>query len=49
MNDLPQRFARSKILVNCISDTRIRLLPPLVISDTELDELIARLYSALDD
>lgn len=49
INDLPQRFSRSKLLVNCISDTRIRLLPPLVISDTELDELIARLYSALDD
>ncbi|NVK11301.1 MAG: acetylornithine/succinylornithine family transaminase [Gammaproteobacteria bacterium] len=49
INDLPQRFDQSKLLVNCISDTRIRLLPPLVISDTELDELIARLYSALDD
>ncbi|MCA1587736.1 MAG: aminotransferase class III-fold pyridoxal phosphate-dependent enzyme, partial [Chloroflexi bacterium] len=38
-----------RLLVNATGDTTLRLVPPLVISDDEVDEAVLRLRSALTD
>ena len=36
------------VVVNRTADTVVRLLPPLVITETEVDEALGRLDAALD-
>ena len=37
------------LIINCTAGTVIRLLPPLTISDADIDEALARLGAALED
>ena len=37
------------LIINCTAATVIRLLPPLTISDADIDEGLTRLGAAFDD
>ncbi len=45
--DVQRRCAEQGVLVNCAADGNIRLVPPLIISDSEIDTVIEVLHGAL--
>ncbi len=46
--DLPARALGQGVLVNCTAGNVLRLLPPLVLEDDEVDELVRRVAAVLD-
>ncbi len=46
--DVQRRCAEDGVLVNCAADGNLRLIPPLVITDTEIDTAIGVIDAALD-
>ncbi len=46
--EVQQRCAEEGVLVNCAADGNLRLVPPLVITDEEIDRVVEVLNAALD-
>ena len=38
-----------RLILNATGPSTLRLLPPLIVSEAEIDEALARLYGLLDD
>lgn len=45
--DIQRKCAEQGVLINCAADGNIRLVPPLIISDAEIDTVIEVLHGAL--
>ena len=45
--DLQKKCAEEGVLVNCAADGNLRLVPPLVISETEIDRVVRVIDGAL--
>jgi acetylornithine/N-succinyldiaminopimelate aminotransferase len=45
--EVQRRCAEQGVLINCAADGNIRLVPPLIISDSEIDTVIEVLHGAL--
>ena len=46
--DIVTMIRETGVLINCTSDNVLRFIPPLVVTNTEIDEMITKLDSALD-
>ena len=47
--DLPKIALKHKILINIVNNNTIRLLPYLIITEQEVDELVKRLEKAINE
>jgi acetylornithine/N-succinyldiaminopimelate aminotransferase len=45
--EIQKKCAEEGVLVNCAADGNLRLVPPLVISDVEIDRVVRVLNGAL--
>jgi acetylornithine/N-succinyldiaminopimelate aminotransferase len=45
--DIQKKCAEQGVLVNCAADGNLRLVPPLVISDAEIDRVVRVIDGAL--
>jgi len=45
--DVQKRCAEKGVLVNCAADGNLRLVPPLVITDAEIDRVVGVINGAL--
>jgi len=45
--DVVARMREAGVLVNCTCETVLRFLPPLIVTEAEIDEMVTALDSAL--
>ena len=47
--EMPGLALKHKLLINVVSNKVIRILPPLIITEAEADEIVVRLHAAIKD